>query len=136
PFKGRFYLISEDDDEFSFFLDVWQSPKRTVKFSLHCQEDTANYGLLRIDYNGGHKNPEVANEHVPDAFRPYTGLWLDQYSGHIHYVVDGYKPLAWAIPLEIDSFPIKSVASFADFSNAFEAFCSSINVETNITLQA
>ena len=135
PFQERFYLMSETDDEFSFFIQVKQSAKRAVKVSLHCQEDNAEYGILRIDYNGRHKNPEIANEHVPASFRPFTAQWLDQYSGHIHYVVDGYRPLAWAIPLELDVFPVKKVDAFSDISTAFTEFCKTVNVQTAITMQ-
>lgn len=134
PFIDRFYLISEEDTEFSLFLDITQSKKKAIKFTLHYQEDGADYGLLRVDYSGRHKNPETANEHVPESFKPYTGLWLDDYPGHIHYVVDGYAPLKWAIPLEIDDFPVKQINTFADITNSFSSFCKRINIQTDLII--
>ena len=132
PFKARFYLASEQEEDYSFFLDVKQSAKQTLKFTLHCQENSGDYGLLRVDFNGRHKNPEIANENVPAAFVPYTGMWLDDYPGHIHYIVNGYKPLVWAIPLEIDPFPVKQVTTFTDITAAFAAFCKVVNVQTKL----
>lgn len=134
PFVARIPLLCEKEEEFSFFIDIWQSAKSQIRFSLHLQEDSVNQGLLRVDFNGRHKNPETANANVPENFRPYTGLWLDEYPGHIHYIVDGYAPLIWAIPLEIDSFPIKRVDKTEDTIAAFQAFCKTIKVQTEITV--
>jgi len=98
PFQKRFFMVSEDDRSLTFFLEVTQSAKNRTKFSLHCQDEDTSYGLIRVDYNGRHKNPEVVNEHVPSSFIPFAGQWLDGFPGHIHYIIDGYAPLNWAIP--------------------------------------
>lgn len=134
PFVDRFNLLSEEDDQYSFLLVANQSKKRLIKFTLFLMEDGANLGLLRVDYSGRHKNPEITNEHVPESFKPYTGKWLDDYSGHIHYVVDGFAPLQWAIPLEFDNFPVKQITTFADITVSFTAFCKMINVKTKLDI--
>ena len=55
PLSERYYLLSEEDNDFSFFLETHQSTKNAAKFTLHCQEDGINYGILRVDYHGRHK---------------------------------------------------------------------------------
>lgn len=92
PIDDRIYLASKSDNEFTFFLDIWQSSKQQIKLTLHFQEDDASIALLRIDFNGRHKNPETENNNVPEIFSPYAGQMLDD--SHIHYFIDGYKPLA------------------------------------------
>lgn len=69
---------------------------------------------------------------VPAKFRPFAGKWLDDYVGHIHYVVDGYKPLAWAIPLDMDDFPVKELNGREDYTNTLNAFFKKINLKTAI----
>jgi len=135
PFAVRINLLSEQDDEYSFLLEVSQSKRKSLKLTLHLQENEAHYGLVRIDFNGRHKNPEIATENLPLEFVPFAAAWLDEFPGHIHYVVDGYKPLAWAIPLEKDPFPIKEIQTFDDITNAFLAFCRRINIQTKITVR-
>lgn len=137
PFQERYYMLSEDEEEFSFFLDVTQSAKNALKLTLHQHEEGINCGILRVDYEGRHKNPEEINEHVPNRFKPYAGQWLDKYNGHIHYIVDGYPPLKWAIPLDVHDFPVKRIRSKTDIINALTEFCDIINLETtlDITMQ-
>lgn len=131
PIDDRIYLVSKEDNEFTFFLEVWQSRKNHFKLTLHCQEDEASIGLLRVDFNGRHKNPEEATDNVPNIFRPYAGQWLE--NSHIHYFIEGYKPLAWAIPLVSDnSFPVKEFAAVSEFAGIFQAFNKKINLLTSM----
>ncbi len=58
PFFEKFYLKSENDNEFDFLLEIRQNKKYSLKLTLHCQEDEQEIGLVRIDYNGKHKNPD------------------------------------------------------------------------------
>ena len=58
---------------------------------------------------------------------------MDNYGGHIHYVIDGYKPLAWAIPLEIDGFPVKKLEGRHDYTDTLDAFFRKINLRTAIS---
>jgi len=73
PFNQKFELVSETDNEFTFLWEIFQSTKDTLKISLHFQEDESKIGLLRIDYGAGHKNPETANEFVPENMKIYAG---------------------------------------------------------------
>jgi len=137
PFQERFELLSKDDDEFSFLWEIRQSAKNALKISLHVQEDDSKIGLKRIDYYGGHKNPENINEFVPEKFHQYAGKEFANCEHHIHYYVQGYKPLAWAIPLIDDDFEIKTIESEEfnkSFSNIVILFAKTINIETIITI--
>ncbi len=50
------------------------------------------------------------------------------------YVVDGYKPLVWAIPLENDDFPVKRIDGREDYAKTLKAFFEKINLKTNISI--
>lgn len=134
PFEERYELLSEEDKEYSFLVKVYQSGKNLLKISLHCQEDSTNYGLLRIDYGQRHQNPAIINEHVPDVCYPYAGQWIT--TGHLHIAVEGFSSLAWAVPLEEDEFPVKKITSVTEISEALLSFFKRINVKTvlNITV--
>jgi hypothetical protein len=107
PMNFRLTLSAPDDYDQNLFIDIKESEKKTLKISLHHQDISTQNGLLRVDFNGRHLNPVDVIPTVPEIFKPFAGKWLDDYEGHIHYVVNGYKPLAWAIPLELDDFPVK-----------------------------
>jgi hypothetical protein len=128
-------LFSKKDDEFSFLWTIKQSSKNTLRISLHYQEEDSKTGLLRIDYNGGHTNPQSINEYVPEKFYPYAGVKLTK--SHIHYHVQGYPVLAWAIPLEEDDFLVKEISE-NDFNitlaEIIKLFAKTINVETVINI--
>lgn len=131
PIKIRIYMASKTNDDFIFFLEIWQSSKQQIKITLHFQEEDSNIGLLRVDFNSRHKNPEIINTNVPDIFKPYAGKWIEE--NHIHYFVDGYKPLSWAIPLEIDdTFPIKKFTDSSQIVNVVKAFGKKINLQTQL----
>lgn len=136
PISDRLYMASEQDTDFTFFLEIFQSSKNHLRLSLHFQEDETSIGLLRVDFNHRHPNPVEINEHVPDSFKPYAGQWVE--GSHIHYYIEGYKPLAWAIPLKDDkSFSIKHFTSEDEIGNIIKAFGQKINLQTqlNITIQ-
>jgi hypothetical protein len=135
-FSERFELSSEKDDEFSFLWEISQSTKNTLRISLHFQEDDSKVGLLRIDYSGGHINPQIINEYVPEKFHSYAGKQITQ--SHIHYYVQGYQTLAWAIPLSDDAFEVKEINE-NDFSTtlvkAIQMFAKITNIGTEIKVE-
>jgi hypothetical protein len=134
PIEDRIYMISNPPDEYNFLLDIWQSSKNHLKLTLHIQENDTEIGLLRIDFNSKHKNPEVINENVPELLKQYVGQWVDE--SHIHYYVEGYKPLAWAIPLKVDdSFPIKDFKNISHLGDVIQAFGKRINLLTKLIIQ-
>ena len=135
PFTERLILGSEKDEEYIFLMEVQQSSKFSLKFDLHHQEDQTKIGLIRINYFGKHKNPENITDKVPVNFHQYAGKWFDYNEHHIHYYVEGYKLLAWAIPLTNDQFPIKNISNNPDIVNAFLHFCSKINLVTKIQFE-
>ena len=132
PIDDRLYLASREEEDLSFFLEISQSAKRLLKLTLHFQEKDASIGLLRVDFNGRHRNPEIANDRVPSAFQPFAGQWIEE--SHIHYFVEGYKQLSWAIPLKVDdSFPIKKFDEISEIGSVIVEFGRRINLQTEIT---
>ena len=134
PFNLRHYALSEDG-EYSFLLDVSQSAKNNLKIALHFQEDDTRIGLLRIDYSGRHKNPEVINDNVPGFLRPYVGVLFDYEDHHIHYQVQGYPALAWAVPLVAEQFPVKQITNFRSLQEAVLSFAELTNLKTELVIE-
>lgn len=133
PIRDRLYMASEDDTDFTFFLEIFQSSKNHLRLSLHFQEDETSIGLLRVDYNSRHPNPVEINEHVPEALKPYAGQWVE--GSHIHYYIQGYKPLTWAMPLEVDiTFPVKQFTNETEMANIITTFVEKVNLQTQLTI--
>lgn len=133
PMNFRLLLSAPEDIDQNLFIDIKESEKKSLKINLHYQDHNTKYGLLRVDYNSRHLNPMKVLDTVPEKFRAFAGQWLDKYAGHIHYVVDGYPPLVWAIPLEADSFPVKDLDDRKDYIDVLKAFFHRINLKTAIT---
>lgn len=135
PFTLRYSLLSSDEPDFLFLYDITQSKKNHFKLTLYLMENETKIGLIRVDYNGQHKNPETITDTVPQMFHSYAGKFFDYHEHHIHYYVEGYKTtLDWAIPLTDDDFPIKSIASNNDVLDAFFSFNRIINLITNFDI--
>lgn len=137
PMHLRFELISEEDDDFSFLWEITQSAKNAIRISLHFQEDESKIGLFRVDYNSGHRNPETASNKLPQRFLPFVGKWFSNEESHVHYHVEGYKPLAWAVPIEDSEMTTKEIADTntnEKLSSAIQEFAKIINLETELTI--
>lgn len=136
PIDIRYRMIDTVDGNYEFLWRIKQSSKNAIKLSLHVQDEDSNIGLLRIDYNGPHQNPQIAREDLPIKFQPYVGKWFNNES-HIHYYVEGYKPLAWAIPIEDSLLETKTIEEdkTETIKNAILEFANLINVKTKIYFQ-
>jgi len=132
PMDIRLTLSAPEDLDQNLMVNIKESMRKSLKISFHHQDDGTKNGLLRVDYGSRHLNPFDVTASVPDMFRPFAGLWLDGYPGHIHYVVDGYKPLAWALPLEFDGFPVKGLTERVDYMHTLDAFFDKINLKTKM----
>ncbi|SMO49623.1 hypothetical protein SAMN06265379_10211 [Saccharicrinis carchari] len=133
PMSIRLTLSAPDDLDQNLLINIKESEKKSLKISLHHQDNSTQNGLLRVDFNGRHFNPIEITETVPETFRPFAGQWLDDYAGHIHYVVNGYKPLAWAVPLEVDDFAVKELNGREDYIPILKAFFQKITLKTIVT---
>ena len=130
----RFILIGENNgDAFEFLWEIWQSPKNTIKMSLHHQDEETKTGLFRVDYNSGHINPAELTVNVPPKFHPFVGKHFSIEEHHVHYHVEGYKSLAWALPIDNDDFPHKNMNN-QNMVEIVEEFASTINLQTNLLI--
>ena len=137
PFNEHYELISADSDEISFLFAISQGPKNYLRISLHVQEDDSKIGLLRVDFNSPHTNPVVASKQVPKKFRVYAGKRFLSAEHHIHYHVEGYKTLAWAVPLSDDEFAVKTIDSnntSQSLINAIFQFAKVVNIKTILSI--
>lgn len=135
PMQFRLHLISEEDYSREYLLDVKQSEKLGIRLNFQLM-DKSNWGLARLDYNSNHKNPEDITDKVPDVFHSHAGELFVQRS-HLHFHVEDYPPLAWALPLEETVIGTKEVTSSQtanDFIDAFYSFASYLNIQTIITI--
>lgn len=133
--KNRVELIIHEETDISFVLEITSNKKIILKTSLHHYETNNHIGLLRIDFKGRHKNPEEIRPSVPDIVRPYVGQWMEFDQPHMHIYVEDYRPLAWAIPLEITQFPIKDINELSDLSVLIDTFAKHINIKSQLNIQ-
>ena len=128
----QFGLIAKDEENiYDFIWGIWQSEKNLLKMSLHHQDDETKTGLFRIDYNSGHINPAKLTDKVPKKFHPFAGKRFSIKEHHVHYHVEGYKSLAWALPIAFDNFPYKNLyaSNILDIVSEFGNF---INLQTKL----
>lgn len=131
---SRFYVIGEHNgDVFEFLWVIWQSPKNTLKMSLHHQDEETKMGLFRVDFNSGHNNPQELTEKVPVKFHPFVGKHFSINEHHVHYHVEGYYSLAWAIPIANDDFPHKDLSG-KNIVEIVEEFGKTINLQTKLLI--
>ena len=135
PFKETFILASPENTRYVFFYEVDQSAKNVFKLSLHLMNNETKIGLLRIDFNGGHQNPSEITDNLPEELHQFAGKHFSHNESHMHCFVEGYKSLAWTVPLE-DNFPVQSIETSSDVVQAFYAFNAMITLETRFTIGA
>ncbi|MDT0293969.1 DUF6978 family protein [Mesonia ostreae] len=133
--KNRLELISHQDSDYEFWVEITTNQKIILKTSIHHLESNSFVGLLRIDFKGGHHNPANILPSLPDFLIPYADKWFDPTESHIHIYVEGYKPLAWAIPLTDSDFPIKDITHASDLSDLIINFARRINLKSLINIQ-
>lgn len=118
---------------YDFRWTIWQSERNLLKMNLHHQEEELKTGLFRVDYNSGHNNPPTLSDSVPQKFHPFVGKHFSINEHHIHYHVEGYKTLAWALPIENDPFPYKEFSD-QNIVDVIESFGKVINLHTNLII--
>ncbi len=133
--KNRLDLISHQDSDYEFWVEITTNQKIILKTSIHHLESNSYIGLLRIDYKGGHHNPPNIEPTLPEFLIPYADKWFDPTESHMHIYVEGYKPLAWAIPLRDIDFPIKDITEPSDLSDLIINFARQINLKSLINIQ-
>jgi hypothetical protein len=133
--KNRLELISHQDSDYDFWVEITTNQKIILKTSIHHLESNSYVGLLRIDYKGGHHNPANIESTLPEILIPYADKWFEPTESHMHIYVEGYKDLAWAIPLTDIDFPIKDISQPTDLSDLIINFAHRINLKSLINIQ-
>lgn len=133
--KNRLELLSHEDTEHQFWVEITSNQKIILKTSIHHLESNSFIGLLRIDFKGGHHNPPTIKNTLPEYLHPYADKWFEPTEAHMHVFVEGYKPLAWAIPLAVTDFPIKDISNTSDLNDLIVNFAKKINLTSKINLQ-
>jgi len=133
--KNRLELISHQDSDYDFWVEITTNQKIILKTSIHHLESNSYIGLIRIDFKGGHHNPANISPTLPDFLIPYADKWFEPTESHMHIYVEGYKPLAWAIPLSASDFPIKDISQASDISDLIFNFARKINLKSLINIQ-
>ncbi|MBD1259805.1 hypothetical protein HZY62_04335 [Maribacter polysiphoniae] len=133
--KNRLELVSHQDSERNFWVEMTSNQKIILKTSIHHLESNTFVGLLRIDFKGTHQNPTGIKDTLPEDLIPYVGKWFEPEDHHMHVFVEGYKPLAWAIPLADTDFPIKEINDASDLSDLITNFARLINLKSLINIQ-
>lgn len=128
-------LISYQDSDYSFRLDITSNQKILLKTSIHHMESKSFIGLMRIDFKGGHHNPPEIIDSLPEFLKLYVDKWFKPDEPHIHFYVEGYRPLAWAMPLADTDFPIKDITHQADLNDLITNFANKINLKSKINIQ-
>jgi hypothetical protein len=90
---------------------------------------------LRIDFRGGHHNPLNIEDTLPKFLHQYAAKWFDPTEPHMHIYVEGYKPLAWAIPLSETDFPFKEIKHQSDLSDLIFNFAKRIYLNSKLNIQ-
>jgi len=134
--KTRLKIQPTVGADFSFILDINLNQKISFKVSMHHQEDTNDIGLLRVDFNGTHKNPEEVIQKLPAEFHPYAGKIFAPSDHHVHIYTcpDEYPILSWALPLTVHHFPVKEIKNNNDLQNALNYFAKEINLQGNLLI--
>jgi hypothetical protein len=132
PFCMDYLLMCEQNNEYVFWYSIKQSKKYHLKLSLYLMVNDTRVGLIRIDYNGQHDNPMLPEDQeiVPLEFRIYAGKHFHYNEPHIHYSIEDFKPMAWAIPLSDIKFSVDKIHTQVDIGNAFLAFNKWISLHT------
>ena len=135
PMRKRLILTNTEGIKRDFVLDVKQSEKFGIRLNFQMMDDM-NWGLARLDYNSNHMNPDILSEDVPEIFHSHVSEFFVG-KAHLHYHVDGYPQLAWALPLDETEITTKDVTPddmMQGFVDAFESFVSYLNVQTKIVI--
>ncbi len=130
--KNRIELISDNEVKQEFAVEITTNDKILLKTTIHHFEKTDHIGLLRIDFKGTHQNPNYVTENLPPFLLKYLNKFFTPEEHHLHIYFEGYKPLAWAIPLKDINFPILNLENKMDVSDLLHIFAEKINIKTQI----
>lgn len=124
-------------DEWLFTWQIDQGAKDSLRMSLHCQQYESNIGLIRVDYNRGHHNPEVAPDDLPDFFLPYVGKLFGPRESHVHiHVSSDILQMQWAMPIEASNIESKTFDASSDsIEMAIQSFAKAIHITTTIKVE-
>ncbi|WP_424493183.1 DUF6978 family protein [Salinimicrobium sp. GXAS 041] len=133
--RNRLELISIQDRDHKFRMDITTNPKIVLKATIHHFETNSYLGLMRIDFRGRHKNPEEVLDTLPEKLKRFRGKWFDIDEPHMHVFVEDYSDLAWAVPLSETNFGIQEIKEMSDICDLIRNFAKEINLTSELFIQ-
>lgn len=138
PMAIELKLTDVETKKFLFRLSIKQSSKIGYKITFHLMNSNGNIPLSRLDINGSHFNPREITAKVPDFLKVHVGERI--LSSHLHYAVEGYDNLAWALSLkDVNDSRLKDVESSSktittDIAKALTGYFTYLNVLTKLEI--
>ena len=139
PLNVVLHLTDTETRKLKFRINVTQSQKVGYKISFHMMDTNGYIGLSRLDINGlTHTNPRDVTDKVPNFLKLHASERID--TSHLHFYVEDYETLAWALPLvDVNNENIKDISTTTtnlsvDIVKALCGFLSYVNVKTKITV--
>lgn len=133
----RIDLVAEDDGAYVFQWVMRQSSKDSLKMSLHLMDGDSKDGVFRVDYNSSHLNPMDRRPDLPEVFIPYIGKHFKINEHHVHYQVEGYRSLAWALPIaetDIEKKEIRPDCLSEDMAEAISSFAKVAHIDVKFII--
>lgn len=138
PLTIKFDLTDTETQKLKFRLAVQQSSKIGYKINFHMMDVNGYIGLSSLDINGSHWNPIEITDKVPGFVAGHASEHI--ITSHLHYYVEGYKPLAWALALsDTKNDLLKDVSTTSthihvDVISSLLGYLKYLNVATKFTI--
>lgn len=138
PLNLTLELTDTETQKLKFRLAINQSSKIGYKISFHLMDSNGYVALSRLDIKGSHWNPKEVTDKVPDFLVPHASEQI--LTSHLHYFVEGYERLAWALPLaDVNDDRLKDISSTSsnvhvDIVNTLLGYLAYLNVGTKFTI--
>lgn len=138
PIKRLRYTLGllETVNNTRLMWQINQSEKMQIRLSLHIQQEETNIGLIRLDYNAGHRNPTEISPNLPAVFHDYAGFDFANCPAHVHFHTENTpRDLVWALPIDECDIDIKDFdGRQPNVRGVIQSFAKYINLTTQLAI--